>query len=219
MKRKSLRTTGPETTPSVYKQMLIICFTSIGNPWTSPNKTRLNRSPHLTCGQIHNYSDAGTGGVGALTPPIFGRSVNPIPTREGRLSPPITAAPPPKVVHLPASLIWLYKVAFQYSMYLVCKINFWSYQKLWLWKAKPLDTMISKILWKFDKLIIKATIFFDYILTNNALSFYGSKMILDHQNHFGRVPIVLDGPNLFWSSGPNHFGQVQIIKISPEKFN
>ena len=48
------------------------------------------------------------------------------------------------------------------------------------------------------------------------MSFYGSKIILDHPNHFGRVPIVLDKPNLFWSR-PNNFGQVQIIKISPEK--
>ena len=39
-----------------------------------------------------------------------------------------------------------------------------------------------------------------------ALSFYGSKIILDRPNHFGWVPIVLDGSNLFWS-GPNHFGQ------------
>ena len=43
-------------------------------------------------------------------------------------------------------------------------------------------------------------------------------MILDRPNHFDRVPIVLDGPNLFWL-GPNHFGQVQIIKISPKKYN
>jgi hypothetical protein len=49
-----------------------------------------------------------------------------------------------------------------------------------------------------------------------GLSFYGSKMILDHPNHFGRVPIVLDRSNSFWS-GLYHFGQVQIIKISPEK--
>ena len=52
----------------------------------------------------------------------------------------------------------------------------------------------------------------------NALSFYGSKMILDRPNYFGRVPIILDGPNLFWL-GPNHFGQVQIIKNSPENSN
>ena len=52
----------------------------------------------------------------------------------------------------------------------------------------------------------------------NALSFYGSKMVLDHPNHFGQVPTVLDGSNSFWS-GPNHLGQVQIIKISPEKSN
>ena len=51
-----------------------------------------------------------------------------------------------------------------------------------------------------------------------ALSFYGSKIMLDQPNNFGRVPIVLDGSNLFWS-GPNHFGQVQIIKISPKKSN
>ena len=43
-------------------------------------------------------------------------------------------------------------------------------------------------------------------------------MILDSPNHFGQVPIVLVGSNLFWSD-PNHFGQVQIIKISPKKSN
>ena len=62
---------------------------------------------------------------------------------------------------------------------------------------------------KWDKIVSKYT---------NALSFYGSKLILDRQNNFGRVPIILNGPNLFWS-GSNHFGQVQIIKISPEKSN
>ena len=43
-------------------------------------------------------SDAGTGGTRGATasPPIFSRSVNPIPTGEGRLSPPITTAPPPQ---------------------------------------------------------------------------------------------------------------------------
>ena len=41
---------------------------------------------------------------GPLAPPIFGRSVNPIPTGEGRLSPPITTGTP-NVFHLPASLI------------------------------------------------------------------------------------------------------------------
>ena len=53
---------------------------------------------------------------------------------------------------------------------------------------------------------------------SNALSFYGFKIILDRPNHFGRVPIIWGGSNLFWL-GPNHFGQVQIIKISPEKSN
>ena len=57
-----------------------------------------------------------------------------------------------------------------------------------------------------------------YLLWSNALSFYKLKIILDCSNHFGWVPIVLDGSKLFWS-GPNHFGQVQIIKISPEKSN
>ena len=40
---------------------------------------------------------------GPLAPPIFGRSVNPIPTGEGRLSPPITTGTP-NIFHLPASL-------------------------------------------------------------------------------------------------------------------
>ena len=41
---------------------------------------------------------------GPLAPPIFGRSVNPIRTGEGRLSPPITTGPL-NVFHLPASLL------------------------------------------------------------------------------------------------------------------
>ena len=52
-----------------------------------------------------------------------------------------------------------------------------------------------------------------------ALSFYGSKMILDCPNNFGQVPIVLFGSihiilvvsKSFWA-GPN-------LKISPEKSN
>ena len=40
---------------------------------------------------------------GPLAPPIFGRSVNPILTGEGRLSPCITTGTP-NVFHLPASL-------------------------------------------------------------------------------------------------------------------
>ena len=44
------------------------------------------------------------GGRGATgLPPIFDRSVNPIPTGEGTLSPTITTGPP-SVFHLPASL-------------------------------------------------------------------------------------------------------------------
>ena len=41
-----------------------------------------------------------------------------------------------------------------------------------------------------------------------ALSFYEYKNFLGRPNPFGRVPIILDGSNLFWL-GPNHFGQVQ----------
>ena len=50
-------------------------------------------------------SGARTGGARGATapPPIFGRSVNPIQTGEGRLSPPITTGTP-NVFHLPASL-------------------------------------------------------------------------------------------------------------------
>ena len=40
---------------------------------------------------------------GPLAPTIFGRSVNPIPTKEGRLPPPITTGTP-NVFHLQASL-------------------------------------------------------------------------------------------------------------------
>ena len=40
---------------------------------------------------------------GPVAPPIFGRSVNPITTGEGRLSPPITSGTP-KIFHLPTSL-------------------------------------------------------------------------------------------------------------------
>ena len=41
---------------------------------------------------------------GPLAPPMFVISVNPIPTGEGRLSPPITTGPL-NVFHLPASLL------------------------------------------------------------------------------------------------------------------
>ena len=53
-------------------------------------------------------SGAGSGGGpgGPLAPPIFGRSVNPIHTGEGRLSPPITTGPL-HVLYLPVSLPYL----------------------------------------------------------------------------------------------------------------
>ena len=62
------------------------------------------------CTLIFMPSDAGTGRArGApAPPPIFGRSVNPIPIGEGSLSPPITAGTP-NVFHLPASLNLLLK--------------------------------------------------------------------------------------------------------------
>ena len=44
-----------------------------------------------------------------------------------------------------------------------------------------------------------------YEICTYALSFYGSKTILDRPNNFGRVPIVLGGSNFF-------FGLVYIIK-------
>ena len=50
--------------------------------------------------QVHENRNAvmpelgGGGAGGPLALPIFGRSVNPIPTGEGRLSPPITAGTP-----------------------------------------------------------------------------------------------------------------------------
>ena len=55
-----------------------------------------------------------------------------------------------------------------------------------------------------------------YNYYTDALSFYGSKMILDRANHFGRAQFVLVGSNSIWL-GPDHFGWVQIIKISPYK--
>ena len=49
---------------------------------------------------------------GPLAPPIFCRSVNPIQTGEGRLSPPITTGPP-NVFHLPAALIKFHRWLFE----------------------------------------------------------------------------------------------------------
>jgi len=50
-------------------------------------------------------SGAGTRGPGGpLAPPIFGRSVNPIQTGGGQIMPTTTTGPP-KVFHLPASLV------------------------------------------------------------------------------------------------------------------
>ena len=51
-------------------------------------------------------------GWGATAPPIFGRSVNPIPTMGGRFCPPFTRGTP-NVFHLPASL-HMYSVSHLY---------------------------------------------------------------------------------------------------------
>ena len=48
--------------------------------------------------------EPGVPGVPLAPPPIFGRSVNPIPTEVGQIMPTITTGPP-KVFHLPASLL------------------------------------------------------------------------------------------------------------------
>ena len=56
----------------------------------------------------------GPGGPGGpLVPPIFGGSVNPVPTGEGRLSPSITTGPS----KVPASLNVYNIVSFQHSIY------------------------------------------------------------------------------------------------------
>ena len=44
------------------------------------------------CFNVRHVSNGGAGG--AYAPPVFGRSVNPISTRGGTLSPPSTARPP-----------------------------------------------------------------------------------------------------------------------------
>ena len=53
---------------------------------------------------------------------------------------------------------------------------------------------------------------------SNALSFYMSKMILDHPKCFGRLQIVFVRSKPFWS-GPNHFGQVQIRLLWTNLYN
>ena len=56
-------------------------FYKITQPWAFSN-------PDFCSDETKVSSDAGTGGArGAMAPPIFGRSVNPIPTGKGRLSP------------------------------------------------------------------------------------------------------------------------------------
>ena len=76
----------------------------------------------------------------------------------------------------------------------------------------PRFELISPVLkFRYSEKVTKIKKISHLLLNLFALSFYGSKMILDHPNHFGRAPIILDRSNLFWS-GPNNF---QNINISP----
>ena len=50
----------------------------------------------------------GGGAWGASAPPVFGRSVNPISTRGGTLSPPSTTSPPPGFSDLSTALNYVY---------------------------------------------------------------------------------------------------------------
>ena len=62
---------------------------------------------------------------GPLAPPIFGRSVNPIRTGEGRLSPPITTGPL-NIFHLPASLKFDLSLS-QMTLFAILKNSFSSW--------------------------------------------------------------------------------------------
>ena len=50
-----------------------------------------------------------------------------------------------------------------------------------------------------------STLYYNIHNSFKALSFYRSKMILDHPNCFGRVRIVLVGSKSFWSGSKNTF--------------
>ena len=69
-----------------------------------------------------------------LAPPIFGRSVNPIPTRGGQNIPTYYYWPPPKVFHLPASLNPI--------MYVKGPYLFWERQFVF-WRVKLLSKQIE----------------------------------------------------------------------------
>ena len=96
-------------------------------------------------------SDAGTGRGGAGGPlalPIFGRSVNPIPTGVGQIMPTITTGPP-KVFHLPAPLQAIIKRRIFKKTFLWPKFNSNSIQnsnsptffkKVKKWKTKSFTT-------------------------------------------------------------------------------
>jgi hypothetical protein len=79
--------------------------------------------------------------------------------------------------------------------------SFWSYP----WGSGSNDQFGAEVVITGNFLTLRIFVHIIY-----ALFFYGSKMILDGPNHFGRVPIVLDWSNLFlvrsksFSTGPNY---------------
>ena len=67
--------------------------------------------------------------------------------------------------------------------------------------------MILILSYQYSKAVdISTTLQYSY-----ALSFYGSKIILDRPNCFGRVQNVLVESKALWSD-PNHFEQVKTFK-------
>ena len=100
------------TSYAINSQLLLIKFFVFPHPLWLCNEPVIKHPNEFIPSYIiiknvknQKFSDAGTEGTrGATGPLIFGRSVNPISTKEGRLSPPI-ATGTPNVFHLPASLI------------------------------------------------------------------------------------------------------------------
>ena len=81
----------------------------------------------------------------------------------------------------------------------------------------PLGKTPQSALWMGGVLVLQRLIELCLVLLWIQI-FWIVQIILDRPNNFGRVPIILDGSNLFYT-GPNDFAQVQIMKISPEKSN
>ena len=83
-------------TPSTFNGMLWVWSVLFSGPYTAAQWSQRILKLDIAISVVPEPG-------GPLAPPIFCRSVNPIQTREGRLSPPITTGPP-NVFHLPASL-------------------------------------------------------------------------------------------------------------------